>query len=87
MQAQEAPDRPVKCRHPDRVRARTAGENREVAVEPIDDLNGYRILESPDTVRRGAATEIPQERLRHPRQAHTDRFHDDDRNRAPSPAR
>jgi hypothetical protein len=76
-------DRLIECGDPDRMQPRPARGVREVVIESVNDLNGHRVLQSPNTRRGGAAPEIPEQGLRYPRQVYRDRLHDDDRNATP----
>ena len=72
MPAQEAADGRVERGHPDRMQSHAAGDVPEVVIEPVNNPDGHRILESADACGSGAAAEIPQQGLLHPRQVYLD---------------
>ena len=82
MRAQKSADRLIESCYPKRMQPRPAGELPKVVIKSVNDLNGHRIVQSTDACRGGAAAEIPQQGLRHPRQLYGDRLHDGDRNSA-----
>jgi hypothetical protein len=62
------------------MQPRAAGGVREVILQPVDDLDSHRVLQSPQACCSSASAEIPQKGLRYPGQLYGNPLHQYERN-------